>query len=304
MSCFCYSVLFPWLLAMASQKHVGVGNLGPRLFTPSPLHTTTRDLQSPVSLSKLTLPFHLVTHLSPTLSKILSFFCYFFLQQDIWTSISRDHSRSYVSEQAIGHVRINTESKVRSQDPWVTGMQPARLDTPPTCWALWRCRGTKGWYSEAGGGSGTGLGSFPSGDPPSSHLILYLPGQVLCMNKKSVVCGVKCELSLRRATFPSISCPMAVIGVLKSILDLNPVLTGVPIQPQLPAPLLLWGRLAYHTYSTFRKLFQFGQRASLWFLSYYSQFTAISYCNSDELTKPRQSDEIGHGSHSEATEIL
>lgn len=125
-----------------------------------------------------------------------------------------------ISDQITGHIRINTESKTRSQDIWGTGLKLAHQDIPYTCWGaartleVPRCQGADilrlAMETRA----------FPAGDPSSLHFILYLSGQVL--SRKNNLC-VKCELPPRRIAFSSVSHPMAMISVLKSVPDLNQI---------------------------------------------------------------------------------
>lgn len=162
-----------------------------------------------------------------------------------------------VCEQAIRHVRIKTESKITSQDTWVTDLQTAQWDVPTTCGpGLWRNRGMKELMFWAGCDSRTEIRSCPSGDPSSSHFILYLPCQVLFYEEKLIVCGVKYPLG--EYHFPQSYVPWL------WLMFLNWYWTFIKSQVMFPfsqfvTSSFLRGRLAHHNYSTVRKLFQFGE---------------------------------------------
>lgn len=124
------SQLFPLFCAVSMALDNGLSEAyEPQTWSPyMQLHTGP---WSHVFLPRLALPRQVVTLLSPILSKLPSFYVISCSNRKYSFLFPCDLFWSYVSEQAIGHVRIKTESKMRSQDTWVPGLQPALWVSPP-----------------------------------------------------------------------------------------------------------------------------------------------------------------------------
>lgn len=198
LSCFHYSVLFPWLWVMCG------------FWKPKPSSIAHSFLIPPSSLL-IFFKTDFVSPFGPT--SVSNSFQNLFLSWECWlppSSLGTLHCGHHprwlpcfahgcswddVSKQDAepqdwglhGHLGINSESESKSQDTWIIRLQPSLLDTPAIWhWAsrLWRCQAPRSRYSELALETGFQDWILFSGDSSNSHLILYPSGQGLFMKEK------------------------------------------------------------------------------------------------------------------------